>query len=67
MVKDAENIYCCTENQVRGLCVGGDMVILHLNERYNKMTTSPPTHNPLDFIGMPKFFTVPKITWMGCV
>ena len=28
MRKDADNIYYCTKNQVRGLCVGGDMVIL---------------------------------------
>ena len=30
MVKDADNIYYCTKNQVRGLCVGGDMAILFL-------------------------------------
>ena len=28
MVKDAANIYYCTKNQVGGLCVGGDIVIL---------------------------------------
>ena len=30
MVKDAGNTYYCTKNHVRGLCVGGDMVILFL-------------------------------------
>ena len=33
MVKDADNIYYCTKNQVRGLCVGGDMAILLWNEQ----------------------------------
>ena len=28
IIKDADNIYYCTKNQVRGLCVGGDMAIL---------------------------------------
>ena len=28
MVKDTDNIYYSTKNEVRGLCVGGDMVIL---------------------------------------
>ena len=27
MVKDNDNIYYCTKNHVRGLCVGGDMAI----------------------------------------
>ena len=43
MIKDAENIYCCTKNQVRGLCVG-DMVILFFGWFHGKMTISPPTH-----------------------
>ena len=30
MVKDADNIYYCTKNLVRGLCVGRDMAILFL-------------------------------------
>ena len=30
MVKDADNIYYCTKNQMRGFCVGGDMVRLDL-------------------------------------
>ena len=30
MVKDADNISYCTKNQVCGLCVGGDMIILFL-------------------------------------
>ena len=32
MAKDAENIYDFTKNQVRGLCVDGDMVILPWNK-----------------------------------
>ena len=35
MVKDADNM--------RGLCVGGDMAILPWNEPNNKITISPPT------------------------
>ena len=27
-IKDTDNIFYSTKNQVRGLCVGGDMVIL---------------------------------------
>ena len=27
-IKDADNIYYCTKNQVRGFCVGGDIVML---------------------------------------
>ena len=30
MVKDADNIYCYIKNQVRRLCVGGNMAILLL-------------------------------------
>ena len=30
VVKDAENIYHCTQYQMRRLCVGGDMVIVFL-------------------------------------
>ena len=30
MIKDADNIYYCTKYQVRGLCVGGDTVILYV-------------------------------------
>ena len=45
MIKDAENIYDSIKNQVRGLSVGGDRVILPWNKPTNKMTISPPTHN----------------------
>ena len=34
------------KNQVRRLCVGGDMVILFFGSFYGKMIISPPTHNP---------------------
>ena len=27
MIKDADNIYYCTKNQVRGVSLGGDLVI----------------------------------------
>ena len=34
MVKDADNIYYmyCAKNQVRGLCAGGDMVIIFFSD-----------------------------------
>ena len=44
--KNTDNIYYCTKNQVRGLGVGGDMVILFFGLFHDKMTISPPTHNP---------------------
>ena len=36
-----------TKNQVRGLCVGGDMIILFFGSFHGKMTISRPTHNQI--------------------
>ena len=49
MVKAAGNTYYGTKNQVRGLWVGGDMVILCVGSFHNKMAIPPPTHNPRTF------------------
>ena len=46
MVKDTVETYYCDKNQVRGLCVGGDIANLPWNEPKNKVAISPPTHNP---------------------
>ena len=46
-VKDTDDTYYCNKNQVRWLCVGGDIAILSWNEPKNKVTISRPTHNPL--------------------
>ena len=46
MDKDADYIYYYTKNQVRGLCVGEDIVILFFASFHGKMTIPPPTHNP---------------------
>ena len=40
-------IYYCTKNQVHGLCVAGDMVILFVGSFHGKMIISPPTHTHL--------------------
>ena len=51
MTKDVDNIYYCTKNQVRDLCVDGDMVLLFFGLFHGKLTISPPTQNAyaLDF------------------
>ena len=46
MIKDADNIYYCTKYQVRGLCVGGDMLILFIRSIHDEMIISPHRHNP---------------------
>ena len=46
LVKGNGNIYYCSKNQVRGWCVGGDMVILLFGLFHGKMTIYPPAHNP---------------------
>ena len=38
-VKDTDNIYYSTKNQVRGLCVGGDITILFLVPLYRSEKT----------------------------
>ena len=44
MVKDTRNIFYCTKNEMRGFCVGRDMVILFFGSFHGKMTITPPTH-----------------------
>ena len=36
-VKDIDSIFYCIENQVRGLCIGGDMVIFEKPEKRPKV------------------------------
>ena len=43
VVKDTGNIFYCTQNQVSGLCAGGDMIILFFGLFHGKMAISPPT------------------------
>ena len=38
IIKDADNIYYCTKNQVRGLCLGGNMVIIFFGSFLGEMT-----------------------------
>ena len=69
MVKNADNIYYSTKNQVRGLCVGGDMVILFYGLFYGEMTISPPTHNPRIFgtlIDIASIFYQKSDGWVVC-
>ena len=61
-ITDADNIYYCTKNQMRGLFVGGDMDILFFGSFHGKMTISPPTHNPPHLI----FDTVIYIVSIFC-
>ena len=44
MVKYADNMYYCTNNQGHGLCVRGDMVILFFDLFHGKIYS--PAHNP---------------------
>ena len=46
MIKDADNIDYCTKNQVRWLCVGGDIVILFVSD---PAVFATKTENPLIF------------------
>ena len=41
-VKDTDNIYYSTKNQVRGLCVGGDMAILFFGDFTEFRENRPP-------------------------
>ena len=43
MITDFDNIYYCNKNQVGGLCVGGDMVILFVGLFHGKMNIFPRT------------------------
>ena len=72
MVKDADNIYYCTKNQVRELCVVRDMVILFLVRSmvkwpYLRLRT---THG-LDFWYSNRYcedlLPYQKLRWVGCV
>ena len=45
MIKDAACIYYCAKNQERGLCVGGDMVILCKSSKNGHISAyTQPTH-----------------------
>ena len=47
MVKDHHTIYYCTKTQVRGLCVGEDITLLHeMNQKQNDHISAytKPTH-----------------------
>ena len=67
MIKDAARIYYCTKNQVRGLCVGGDIVILC---KSSQMAYTQPTHlifGTVTDIVMIFHHTKNQVVWVGCV
>ena len=55
MVNNTDNIYYCTKNQVHGLCVGGDMVILFFGSFHAKIAISAHFWEFIFFLGFSDF------------
>ena len=59
MIKYADNIYYCTKSQVRGLRVGGDMVLLPWNEPKIKSENGFCKSRKSTFVPLFMFLSIP--------